>query len=294
MFDFFKPKVKAIKFPKEEILPRYYKMRTWNLSGVFIGYMGYYLVRNNITLSTPFIQNQLDLSKSDIGTITGSMLIAYGISKGAMSVISDKADPKKIYGFRSYFMCSCKCFTWFFKFFLRLCRFCYLAWVFQSMGVGPSFITLVNWYPKKERGIYTAVWNISHNIGDEIVAPIVSLSGFALAALLGVSMADFNETYWHMNHFYVPAACAVIISLYVLYAVKGSPKNEGLVDISEINEMRGIKTEEIKAVETPNLSSFEIFYRYVLKNKNAWYVAWMDTFVLWCVLGLFLGFLFTY
>ncbi|BEJ72820.1 TPA: MFS transporter [Campylobacter coli] len=141
--------------------------------------------------------------------------------------------------------------------------------VFQGMGVGPSFITLANWYPKKERGIYTAVWNISHNIGGGIVAPIVSLSGFALAALLGVSMADFNETYWHMNHVYVPAACAVIISLYVLYAVKGSPKNEGLVDITEINEMRGIKTEEIKAIETPNLSSFEIFYHYVLKNKNA-------------------------
>ncbi|WP_250602768.1 MFS transporter [Campylobacter jejuni] len=35
--------------------------------------------------------------------------------------------------------------------------------VFQGMGVGPSFITLANWYPKKERGIYTAVWNISHN-----------------------------------------------------------------------------------------------------------------------------------
>ncbi|EOG9268896.1 phosphoglycerate transporter [Campylobacter coli] len=72
-------------------------------------------------------------------------------------------------------------------------------------------------------------------------------------------MANFNETYWHMNHFYTPAACAV----------KGSPKNEGLVDITEINEMRGIKTEEIKAIETPNLSSFEIFYHYVLKNKNA-------------------------
>ncbi|EOI3869700.1 hypothetical protein ACMTUQ_001880, partial [Campylobacter jejuni] len=108
-------------------------MRTWSLSGVFIGYMGYYLVRNNITLSTPFIQNQLNLSKSDIGTITGSMLIAYGISKGAMSVISDKADPKN-HGFRSYFMCSCKCFTWFFKFFLRLCRFCYRAWGFSRYG----------------------------------------------------------------------------------------------------------------------------------------------------------------
>ncbi|EAK7262476.1 phosphoglycerate transporter [Campylobacter coli] len=61
----------------------------------------------------------------------------------------------------------------------------------------------------------------------------------------------------------------MLISLYVFYAVKGSPKNEGLVDITEINEMRGIKTEEIKAVESPNLSSFEIFYHYVLKNKNA-------------------------
>ncbi len=40
-------------------------MRTWSLSGVFTGYMGYYLVRNNITLSTPFIQNQLNLSKSE-------------------------------------------------------------------------------------------------------------------------------------------------------------------------------------------------------------------------------------
>ncbi|EJQ2735102.1 phosphoglycerate transporter, partial [Campylobacter jejuni] len=42
----------------------------------------------------------------------------------------------------------------------------------------------------------------------------------------------------------------MLISLYVLYAVKGSPKNEGLINITEINEMRGIKTEEIKAVET--------------------------------------------
>ncbi|EPX9013534.1 MFS transporter [Campylobacter coli] len=132
MFDFFKPKAKAIKFPKDEILPRYYKIRTWSLSGVFIGYMGYYLVRNNITLSTPFIQNQLNLSKSDIGTITGSMLIAYGISKGAMSVISDKADPKK-YMALGLILCALV-----FQILLRLCRFCYRAWGFSRYG-GRSF-----------------------------------------------------------------------------------------------------------------------------------------------------------
>lgn len=157
MFDFFKPKAKAIKFPKKEILPRYYKMRTWSLSGVFIGYMGYYLVRNNITLSTPFIQNQLDLSKSDIGTITGSMLIAYGISKGAMSVISDKADPKKYMALGLILCALVNVLLGFSNSFYAYVGFVIALGVFQGMGVGPSFITLANWYPKKERGIYTAV-----------------------------------------------------------------------------------------------------------------------------------------
>lgn len=133
-----------------------------------------------------------------------------------------------------------------FQILFSLYRFCYRAWGFQGMGVGPSFITLANWYPKKERGIYTAIWNISHNIGGGIVAPIVSLSDFALAVLLGVSMADFNETYWHMNHFYVPAACAVIISLYMLYAVKGSPKMKVWLILLKSMKCEGLKQKKSK------------------------------------------------
>lgn len=55
------------------------------------------------------------------------------------------------------------------------------------------------------------------------------------------------------------------MSLYVLYAVIGSPKNEGLVDISENNQMRGIKDGEVKASQGSNLSSLQIFYHYILK-----------------------------
>lgn len=261
-------------------------MRTWSLSGVFVGYMGYYLVRNNITLSTPFIQSQLELTKSEIGTITGSMLVAYGISKGVMSVISDKADPKKYMALGLILCALINVLLGFSNSFYAYVGFVIALGVFQGMGVGPSFITLANWYPKKERGIYTAVWNISHNIGGGIIAPIISISSFVLTAFLGVSTAEFNEKYWHINHFYIPAVCACLISLYVLYTVKGSPKDEGLVDISELNLMRGIKDEEVKAVQSPNLSSFQIFYQYVLKNKNAWYVAWMDTFVYMVRFGL--------
>lgn len=59
-------------------------------------------------------------------------------------------------------------------------------------------------------------------------------------------MANFNETYWHMNHFYTPAACAVIISLYALYAVKGNPKNEGLVDLLKSMKCEGLKQKKSK------------------------------------------------
>lgn len=165
MFDFFKPKQKAVKFPKEQILPTYFRMRTWSLSGVFVGYMGYYLVRNNITLSTPFIQSQLELTKSEIGTITGSMLIAYGISKGAMSIISDKADPKKYMALGLIVCAFVNVLLGFSNSFYAYVGFVIALGIFQGMGVGPSFITLANWYPRKERGIYTAVWNISHNLG---------------------------------------------------------------------------------------------------------------------------------
>ena len=238
MFDFLKPKEKSYKFPKEQILPMYFKLRTWSLSGVFIGYMGYYLVRNNITLSTPYIEKQLSLTNSEIGTITGSMLIAYGISKGAMSVVADKAAPKKFMALGLILCAFVNVLLGFSNSFYAYVGFVIALGVFQGMGVGPSFITLVNWYPKKERGTYTAIWNLSHNIGGGIIAPIITFSGFVLATILGVGTAELNEKYWHINHFYVPAACAVLVSLYVLYAVKESPKNEGLIEIEKINELR--------------------------------------------------------
>lgn len=279
MLNFLKPTKKDIKIPEDKVLQTYKSYRTLSLSGAFVGYMGYYLVRNNINLSTPLIQNQLEVSKAEIGLITGSMLIAYGVSKGLMSALSDKADPKR-YMALGLILCAL------INIILGFCNslYAYIACVimlgvFQGMGVGPSFITLANWYPKKERGIYTAIWNISHNLGGGIVSPIISKSVFVLSPVLGITVADLNEKYWQISHFYVPAVLAILISLYVLYAIKGSPENEGLPSIKEINAMRGyedvLSTQKAKS----DLSSLEIFKSYVIKNPGAWGVALMDTFV---------------
>lgn len=286
MISFLRPVKKDRVIKDDELLSTYYKYRKLSLSGVFVGYMGYYLVRNNITLSTPLIKTDLAVNNSDIGLITGSMLIAYGISKGVMSALSDKADPKR-YMALGLILCAL------INVLLGFCNALYAyvgaviaLGVFQGMGVGPSFITLANWYPKKERGIYTAIWNISHNIGGGLVAPIISKSVLILSPVLGIAAADFNATYWKVNHFYVPAILALLISVYVLYAVKGNPKNEGLKELNEINKLRGYEEDIKNSASTTDLSSKEIFVRYVLKNPNAWYVAWMDTFVYMIRFGL--------
>lgn len=49
-----------------------------------------------------------------------------------------------------------------------------------------------------------------------------------------------------MNHFYVPAVCAVIISLYVLYAVKGSLKMNVWLILLKSMKCEGLKQKKSK------------------------------------------------
>lgn len=278
MLNFLKPQVKNTQVPQNEILKTYLNLRTWSLSGTLIGYMGFYLMRNNVILATPLIKNELHISNSDIGTITGALLMSYGIAKGLMSIFADKADPKKYMALGLILCALVNILLGFSNAFYAYVGLVIALGVFQAMGAGPSFVVIANWYPQKERGFYTAIWNISHNIGGGSIAPIVSISAFLLSTLLGISVAEFNEKYWHINHFYIPAILGVLISLYVLYSIHSSPYNEGLGTLDSINSLRGIKeNQKISAQDTHHLSSFQIFFRYVFLSKNAWYTVLMET-----------------
>ena len=65
-----------------------------------------------------------------------------------------------------------------------------------GMGVGPSFITIANWFPRKERGRVGAFWNISHNVGGGIVAPIVGAAFAILGASTGKVPAILFRPVW--------------------------------------------------------------------------------------------------
>lgn len=269
MFSFLKPSAPKAQVAQEAIMTVYKKYRLLSLLGVFLGYMAYYLVRNNFALSTPYLSKFLHLSKTDIGLLTGSMLIAYGLSKGIASSLSDKASPKKFMAFGLVCCAVVNIFLGFTDVYFVILGLVILNGIFQGMGVGPSFITIAKWYPKSERGRIGAIWNVSHNIGGGIVAPIV-----------GVAFLLLSTEHWKIASYTVPAAIAILFAVVIMGLVKESPENEGLPSTSKImNEMNDKHDTAEKSNEAKGMSSWQIFKTYVLTNKNAWYVSLVDTFV---------------
>ena len=266
MFSFLQPKEAKSSVPQSMIMNLYYKYRFQSLLGIFIGYAAYYIVRNNFALSTHFLSDILHMSKTEIGLLSSGMLIAYGLSKGFMSSLADKASPAK---FMAFGLICCAIINIFMSFADSLAFFLVLVVLngfFQGFGVGPSFITLAKWYPKQERGRFGAIWNISHNLGGGIVAPIV-------AAALYFTTTD----HWQLGSYGIPAIIAIVVAVIIGFLIKESPEREGLPPTSEIIADTAHKAH--RSAEAPHLSTRQIFVQYVLKNKNAWYVSLVDTFV---------------
>ena len=269
MLSIFKAGPAANKVPAEKVQETYGRYRIQALLSVFLGYLAYYIVRNNFTLSTPYLKEHLDLSATQIGLLSSCMLIAYGISKGIMSSLADKASPK-VFMACGLVLCAIVNvglgFSTGFWIFAALVVF---NGLFQGMGVGPSFITIANWFPRRERGRVGAFWNISHNVGGGIVAPIV-----------GAAFAILGSEHWQSASYIVPAGVAVLFAFIVLILGKGSPRQEGLPALEQMMPEEKVVLNSRHTDQAPeNMSAFQIFCTYVLRNKNAWYVSLVDVFV---------------
>lgn len=259
----------ANTIPAEKIQTIYGRYRMQALLSVFLGYLAYYIVRNNFTLSTPYLKEHLELSATQIGFLSSCMLITYGISKGIMSSLADKATPKVFMACGLVLCAIVNVGLGFSTAFWIFVALVILNGLFQGMGVGPAFITIANWFPRRERGRVGAFWNISHNVGGGVVAPIV-----------GAGFAVLGSEHWQSASYIVPACVAMIFAVIVLYLGKGTPRQEGLPSLEEIMPEEKVIQNSRYAEKAPeSMSAFQIFCTYVLRNKNAWYISLVDVFV---------------
>lgn len=267
MIGLLRPAAFAPPLPPEQVDPTYRRLRRDVFIGIFVGYAGYYLVRNNIALAIPdILKEHPEYSKAALGTALTGLSIAYGLSKFLMGSISDKSNPKYFLPLglllSSAIMAVCGLVKEVYaSLFVIVILQTLNGWV-QGMGWPPCGKTMVHWFSTKERGLTVSSWNTAHNMGGALVANF---------ALLGVTL--FND--WGAK-FYFNALIATAIAVVAFWLMQDTPQSRGLPTIEEYKNDYPPGYSEAHEKE---LSFKEIFFEHVLRNRYLWAIAFANAFI---------------
>ena len=266
MIGLLKPASFAAPVPEAQVDPTYRRLRRRVFAGIFIGYAGYYLVRNNLALAIPdILREHPEYSKAALGSALTGLSIAYGVSKFLMGSISDRSNPR-------YFLPLGLLLSSVIMGAFGLSEAAYSSlfaigavmvvngWV-QGMGWPPCGKTMVHWFSTRERGLTVSVWNTAHNIGGALVANL---------AMLGVMLLHD----WHAK-FYFNALIAAAVAIGVHFLLEDAPQSRGL---PPVEQYKNDYPPGYSAAQERTLSLREIFFTYVLPNRYLWAIAVANAF----------------
>ncbi|MDQ0149407.1 MFS transporter [Eubacterium multiforme] len=263
MFNFFKPAPTIERLPKDKIPSAYRAYRTRMFLMMFVGYAGYYLVRKNFAIASPFLINNYHFTKTDIGLISTGLAVAYGLGKFVLGSLADRSNVKYFLGFGLLASSIVSIFMGFTTGVWAFLILMIINGLFQAMGAPPCSIIIGKWFSQNERGLKMGIWNTSHNVGGGLIAPIATL------ALIMFGANNFQSI------FFLPAAICIVIAIFVFIIGADTPESVGLPPIEEYRN----DYPEVKVDEPVNLTSKEIIVKYVLKNKYVWYLCLANIFV---------------
>ena len=245
----------------------YRRHRRSVFTGIFLGYAGYYLVRNNIALAIPDILREYPQhSKAELGLALTGLSLSYGLSKFLMGAVSDRSNPKYFLPLGLLLSCGIMMTSGLVKavygsLVLIIALQTLNGWV-QGMGWPPCGKTMVHWFGTRERGLVVSFWNVSHNVGGALVANF---------ALLGVAL--FND--WGAK-FYFNAMIATVIAVVVFVLMRDTPQSVGL---PPVEEYKNDYPPDYSADHERTFTFREIFFQHVLPNKYLWALAFANAFV---------------
>ena len=266
MIGLLKPAVFSAPVPAGVVHPVYRRLRRQVFAGIFLGYAGYYLVRNNLALAIPdILREHPEYTKSELGSALTGLSIAYGLSKFLMGSVSDRSNPR--YFLPLGLLLSSAIMAAFGLVSVLAASLWTIAavqvlngWV-QGMGWPPCGKTMVHWFSTRERGLTVSVWNTAHNIGGALVA------SFALAGVL-----IFHD--WHAK-FYFNATIAAAVAIGAAFLLQDMPQSCGLPSIEQYrNDYPPGYTE----ADERTLRFRQIILECVIRNRCLWAIAIANAF----------------
>lgn len=266
MIGWLRPAAPATALPATDVASAYRRLRLRVFFGIFIGYAGYYLVRNNLALAIPdILKEHPAYTKAALGSAVSALTLAYGLSKFLMGSVSDRSNPK-------YFLSLGLLLSSALMAALGLIHVLYASllalvlvqiangWV-QGMGWPPCGKTMVHWFSIRERGRAVSLWNTAHNLG-----------GAAIAMLAQLGVLLFGD--WHAT-FYFNACIAAGIALIAYALIEDTPQSRGL---PPVEEYRDDYPPDYEPEQERVLGFREIFFEQVLVNRYLWAIAVANAF----------------
>ena len=240
---------------KEEIDKTYRYWRLHLMITSYIGYAIFYFTRKGFNFVMPAMLTDLGLQKADIGMMGTVFYLTYGVSKFLSGVIGDRSNPRYFMGIglmatgviNILFGMSSSIFV-----FVTLWM---LNAFFQGWGWPPCSKILNTWYSRKERGVWWAIWNTSHNLGGALI-PI----------LAGAVTLAWGWRYGMI----IPGVIGIVIGLGLCVLLRDRPSSMGL---PTVGEWRNDPVEKAHESDGLGLSTWEILKNYVFKNSIIWALA---------------------
>lgn len=256
----------APRLPKEEVDRIYPKLRLQVFLGIFIGYAGFYLIRNNVSAVAPLIMTDTGIDKVAVGIIANCVLVAYGLSKFFSAMLSDSSNARYFLPLGLALSAVVNLLIAFVPWITATVGIFAIAmfingW-FQGMGWPPCGRVLVHWFSTRERGWKTSIWNTAHNVG-----------GAALPALIGIGLAwtaqDWRAAFW------LPAAVALVVAALGFFLIRDTPASLGLPPIEEYRD----DPAKVEADEETAMSTKDLLFKHVLKDRTIVMLAVANVFV---------------
>lgn len=239
---------------------KYWQNRT--IIGLMVGYALFYFVRKNLSIAMPYMEQDLGISKTELGVFLTAHGLVYGISRFANGIIADRANARLFMALGLVLCAICNIIFGFSTAVIVLG----VVWVFngwfQGMGFPPCVHLMTHWIPPHELATKMSVWNTSHSIGAGL---IVVLCGFLMKWGFG----------WEAC-FFVPSAIALAGAAFLLFCLRDTPSSVGLPELGESGE----KTKPSKGI-------WETMKEKVFNNKYIWLVAIANFFVYVIRFGIF-------
>ncbi|MDR0630518.1 MAG: MFS transporter [Holosporales bacterium] len=244
---------------------KYWRFRT--LYSIIIGYALFYLIRQNFSIAIPAICAELNITKSDIGTVMSTASILYGLGKCFFGFIGDRYSARYVMSIGLFLSAIMNIFVGFSSAVSAFAIFWALNHCFQSMGAPPCIKLLTHWYSPTEMGSKWALWNTSHQIGSAL---IVSIAPFILM--------HFGWRYV----FFLPGVFVIIWAAILFNRLRDTPESLKLPPVEKITEFKPVAQSEKWETEQENKLTYKETLKMAVCNKMVWYVGFANLFVYIC------------